>query len=88
MLPAPRSAQPWGQRVEELLADPGVLIGYFYWGDEADTEPDEGPPFHTPVDRLRQLLGAGFELVVDQGVEASADVFADGERWHVWRRIG
>jgi len=72
----------WAARVAELLAPGGLLAGFFFFGDG-----DRGPPF--PLrdrEELDGLLAGAFAQAADLPVEESVPVFAQRERWQVWRK--
>jgi SAM-dependent methyltransferase len=78
----PRARQPEvAARWAELLAPGGLLAGYFFFDDAP-----KGPPFGIARARLDALLAPHFDCLVDQAVPDSIPVFADKERWMVWRR--
>lgn len=79
----PRSKWPQiAVRWAELLARDGLLIGFFYFDSAA-----KGPPFGISTEALNELLTSCFELIEDQPVHDSVQIFAGKERWQVWRRI-
>lgn len=65
-----------------LLAQGGLLTGFFYF-DDAPT----GPPFGIAPDELDALLAPYFERIEDQPVTDSVAVFKGKERWQIWRRL-
>jgi thiopurine S-methyltransferase len=71
----------WGRRVADLLPDGGRLAGFFFLCDQA-----KGPPFGILPEQLADLLDPHFELIEDAPVSDSIPVFANRERWQVWRR--
>jgi len=73
----PQVAARWAQ----LLAPGALLAGYFFF-DEAP----KGPPFGIARAQLDALLRADFECIADDAVSDSIPVFADKERWMIWRR--
>jgi SAM-dependent methyltransferase len=78
----PRARQPEvAARWAELLAPGGLLAGYFFFDDAP-----KGPPFGIARAQLDALLAPHFDCLVDQAVPDSIPVFADKERWMVWRR--
>jgi SAM-dependent methyltransferase len=78
----PRARQPEvAARWAELLAPGGLLAGYFFFDDAP-----KGPPFGIARAQLDALLAPHFDCIADQAVPDSIPVFADKERWMVWRR--
>jgi SAM-dependent methyltransferase len=78
----PRARQPEvAARWAELLAPGGLLAGYFFFDDAP-----KGPPFGIARARLDALLAPHFDCIADHAVPDSIPVFADKERWMVWRR--
>lgn len=73
----PKVAARWAQ----LLA-PGALLAGFFFFDDAP----KGPPFGIGRAGLDALLLGHFDCIDDAPVEDSIPVFADKERWMVWRR--
>ncbi|MFC5472854.1 methyltransferase [Paraherbaspirillum soli] len=69
------------QRWAELLAPGATLAGFFFFGDGP-----KGPPFGIARAELERLLRPYFELIDDQPVADSMEVFVGKERWQVWRR--
>jgi SAM-dependent methyltransferase len=80
----PRAHWPrWAARVAETLRPGGRLAGFFYWSDAPG-----GPPFGLRAGELDALLAPAFDRIEDAPVADSIPVFADRERWLVWRRRG
>jgi hypothetical protein len=78
----PRSM--WTQvaaRWAQLLAPGALLVGYFYFDDNA-----KGPPFGIARAELDALLLPHFDCLQDEPVLDSIAVFAGKERWMTWRR--
>lgn len=73
----------YGARMHALIAPGGCIAGFFFLSDEP-----KGPPFGTSATELATLLSPWFVLEEDRPVPAtdSIPVFADRERWQVWRR--
>lgn len=71
----------YGEHMARLLADKGVLAGFFYLGDEP-----KGPPFPIRRSDLDALLEPFFVLIDERDVDDSLPVFAGSERWMVWQR--
>ena len=70
-----------GARWAQLLAPGALLVGYFFFDDNA-----KGPPFGIARAELDALLLPHFECIVDEQVLDSIAVFAGKERWMIWRR--
>lgn len=78
----PRKLWPaYAERCAQLLPPGGLLAGFFFFRDDP-----KGPPFGTAPEALRELLSPWFEQLEDRPASESISVFADGERWQVWRR--
>lgn len=71
----------WSHRVGELLAPGGLLAGYFFISERM-----KGPPFGILAEQLSELLDMHFECLADEPVSDSVPVFANSERWQIWRR--
>ena len=69
------------RRSAQLLRPSGIIAGFFFFSDSP-----KGPPFGTSRSELQALLEPAFALVEDQPVRDSIEVFADRERWMVWRK--
>jgi SAM-dependent methyltransferase len=76
-----RKWSDYPRRCAQLLKPGGVLAGFFFFADTP-----KGPPFGTSPAELAALLETQFEMIDDQPVSDSIAVFADKERWQVWRR--
>jgi SAM-dependent methyltransferase len=68
-------------RWAQLLAPGGLLAGYFFFDDVP-----KGPPFGIARAQLDALLAPHFDCIVDDAVSDSIPVFANKERWMIWRR--
>ncbi|MCA9800682.1 MAG: methyltransferase domain-containing protein [Cyanobacteria bacterium HKST-UBA02] len=73
----------YAEKCRGILAEDGVLVGFFF----VDKERQSGPPYPIPEQSLFDLLGEGFELTEDEAVKDSLEVFAGRERFQVWKRI-
>ncbi|HAO78259.1 MAG TPA: SAM-dependent methyltransferase [Verrucomicrobia subdivision 3 bacterium] len=71
----------YAQRMAELLADGGELIGLFFYGQE-----DEPPPYPLTEKEAQELFSKHSPHIVDEPVSDSLPLFAGRERWQVWRR--
>ena len=69
-------------RVSKLLRPGGLLIGFFFY----DTS-EGGPPFGLGQGELDDLLKGRFGLEAEEQPCSSVPVFADRERWQMWRRL-
>lgn len=78
---APDCWEHYVQRVHEMLRPGGAFVGYFYYGRD-----EEPPPYPMTPETADQLLGRRFTRETDQAVTDSVAVYADGERWQIWRR--
>ena len=79
----PRRSRPgYCARVSELLRPGGLLIGFFFY----DTS-EGGPPFGLGQGELDDLLKGRFVMAAEEQPCSSVPVFADRERWQVWRRL-
>lgn len=78
----PRKLWPaWAARLADLLPAGGLLAGYFYFSDHL-----QGPPFGLRSEQQKGLLGGLFECIEDHPSQSPLAVFAQGERWQIWRR--
>lgn len=71
----------YAARVAELLKPGGLLVGFFFFSDDA-----KGPPFGTSPRELEQLFSPRFKRLIEQEVDDSIPVFQGKERWQIWRR--
>jgi hypothetical protein len=69
-------------RAHALLADDGVLAGYFFVAEETG----RGPPFAISDANLKLLLGSHFQLIEDRPSLDRRTVFGDSQRWQMWRK--
>lgn len=71
------------KRVTELLAEDGILAGFFLYGKELDP-----PPYPLVPGQLKTLLGDKFQLLEEKEVTDSLAVFSKKEeRWEVWKKV-
>jgi len=68
------------RRALELLSPQGRLAGFFFFEDG-----ERGPPFGLKSGELEALLGAHFEQTSDAAVQDSIPIFAEKERWQIWK---
>ena len=73
----------YGRRMAELIKPGGCLVGVFVYGEESDP-----PPYPLTATVATSLFESDFELIEDRAISAgeSLSIFADKERWQVWRR--
>ena len=79
----PEMRSRYAQRIAKLIVPSGVLCGFFFFGPE-----DDPPPYPILSDELDELLGNWFTKIEDRAVEDSLELYADKERWQVWKRNG
>lgn len=77
-----RMRQDIVKRWVDLLQPGGLLAGFFFFDDAP-----KGPPFGIAPTELEALLTPFFERIADEAVADSLPVFAERERWQVWRRL-
>ena len=70
------------RRVEQLLNVAGMLVGFFYYGNES-----ERPPYPLSEKDAFDLFDQRFQLVRDEAVADSVPIFAGMERWQEWRSL-
>lgn len=71
----------YGERVAELLADGGKLIGTFFYGTN-----DDPPPHPLTAETADAVLGFHFTRLVDDPVTDSLPMFEGQERWQIWEK--
>ncbi len=71
----------YAQRVKELLAPGGQLLGFFFTGPE-----EEPPPYPLGPIQAQELLRPELTLVEDNPVTDSLPLFAGKERWQIWEK--
>lgn len=76
-----RLREQWPARTASLLEARGLLAGYFFVD-----EPAKGPPYPLPRETIVALLSPHFELLVDEDVDDSMELFKGRERWMMWRK--
>ncbi|HSC42233.1 MAG TPA: methyltransferase domain-containing protein, partial [Candidatus Binatia bacterium] len=69
-------------RVAELLAPGGRLIGVFLYGQRTSS----GPPFPL-TDADAKLFDIHFQLTRSEAITDSLPLFRDMEKWQEWRKI-
>lgn len=76
----PRDRRPvYVDRVAELLADGGRLVGHFLFGDD-----DDPPPY--PLTEEMARCSERFTRVADEPAVDALPMFAGGERWRIWQK--
>jgi SAM-dependent methyltransferase len=70
------------QRMAQLLAPEGRLVGLFFYGREPS-----GPPFPITPAEMDDLFRDTFRLTRDEPVADSLPLFLGRERWQEWARI-
>lgn len=70
-------------RMAELLAPGGKLVGIFLYGQRASS----GPPFPITESEAEQLFKKRFTLQHSEPVTDSLPLFRDMERWQEWLKI-
>jgi len=73
----------YANRVADLLAPRGRLIGIFLYGERTSS----GPPFPITGSEAEQLFKRRFELVRSETVADSLLLFRDMERWQEWLKV-
>ena len=71
----------YARRIAELLAEHGLVVGFFLYGNE-----EEPPPYPMTEQAAQSLLGEKFVRLADEAVTDSLSVFAGRERWQVWQK--
>jgi len=71
-------------RMADLLAQGGRLIGVFLYGETRSS----GPPFPITDVEAKQLFQRRFKLERNEPMTDSLPLFRDMERWQEWRKIG
>ncbi|MDQ3315132.1 MAG: TPMT family class I SAM-dependent methyltransferase [Verrucomicrobiota bacterium] len=78
----PRDRWPaYVDRVAELLADGGRLVGHFLFGDD-----DDPPPYPLTEEMAQALFGKRFTRVADEPAVDALPMFAERERWQIWQK--
>jgi len=73
----------YARRMAGLLAPGGVLVGYFFYGQEPDP-----PPYPLGEGELQYFLGFAFTRVEQRASSRPLPFFEGGETWEVWRKEG
>lgn len=78
----PRNLWPaWAEQVAHCLHAGGLLVGFFFTGEEPDP-----PPTPLAPGELEALLGGRFTLVEKTPVSDSLPLFVGRETWQIWRK--
>ncbi len=77
----PQRWQSCVQRILELLRPSGRWLGFFFYGQEADS-----PPYPLSPEWAKKLLSGNFRAIEDLPVRDSLPLFAGRERWQIWQR--
>ncbi|KAK1230721.1 hypothetical protein PQX77_006171 [Marasmius sp. AFHP31] len=83
----PPSLRPsWGTQMNKLVKQGGHLVTLISPIDPYD-ENDTGAPYYVRPEHYPEILGDGWEKVVDRDPEDSAERFARRQRLVVWRKL-
>ncbi len=78
----PRDRWPaYVDRVAELLAGDGRLVGHFFFGDD-----DDPPPYPLTEEMAQALFSDRFIRVADELAVDALPMFAGRERWQTWQK--
>ncbi|CAL1702271.1 unnamed protein product [Somion occarium] len=80
----PVMRQEWGRKMSELLKPGGFLITLIF---PIDPPQDYGPPFYVRAEHYVDVLGEGWERVVDEIPERSSEPHKGRERLVVWKKL-
>lgn len=70
----------YAARVANLLRPSGVLIGFFFYGQQS-----QPPPYPLTQRKADEIFGERFELEKSEPVTDSLPIFAEQEKWQEWR---
>ena len=76
----PELRSDYQSRMSQLIAEGGILMGYFFYGHEA-----EPPPFPISEPAGSCFLNECFHLVEDRSSPDALPLFVSGERWQIWK---
>lgn len=80
----PSRRQDWGEVMSRIVKPGGYLITLIF---PLDPPQDYGPPFFVRPEHYVEVLGDGWEKVVDKVPEASLPTHVDRERLVVWKKM-
>lgn len=83
-IPPPRRVD-WARQMAKLVKPGGFLITLVFPIIDPDT--GTGPPFYVRAEHYREVLGDGWEVVVDKIPEVSLETHKGRERMIVRRRL-
>ena len=75
----PRFWKNYVTRVAQLLQPKGMLVGFFWYGEESDP-----PPYPLSEATARKLFTGRFELIRTEAVPDSLPIFRGMEKWQEW----
>ena len=73
----------WGRQMNALVKDRGLLIALVY---PLDPPRDWGPPYAVRKEDYEEVLGDGWEIVLERVPENSIQSHKGRERLVVWRK--
>jgi Thiopurine S-methyltransferase (TPMT) len=76
----PRMWNDYAKRIAGLLRPQGMLVGFFFYGEESDP-----PPFPLTEAVASEIFGSRFELAASEPVTDSLSIFAGNEKWQEWQ---
>ena len=82
-IPPSRRAE-WGRQMKKLVKPGGFLITLVF---PIDDDNGTGPPFYVRGEHYEEVLGEGWEVVVDKVPEVSLESHVGRERMVVRRRL-
>jgi SAM-dependent methyltransferase len=74
----------YANRVADLLAPGGRLIGVFLYGQNPAAS---GPPFPFTESEAQQLFKRRFQLLCSEAASDSLPLFRNMERWQEWQKV-
>jgi len=79
----PEKRKEWGRKISSLIKPGGYLITLIF---PLVPPHDEGPPYYVKSEHYVEVLGEGWEKVLDKIPERSSESHVGKERLVVWRR--
>lgn len=73
----------WGHKITELIKPGGYLVALIF---PLDSPSDRGPPFFVQLEHYLEVLGQGWEMIVDEVPKTSYKTHVGRERLVVWKR--